>query len=125
MRTLRRRWQPIVRSDRPFRHPATLYLDRRGVVALVTALLLPVLLGAIGLGVEASAWTYQTVQLQRAADLAALLADPNSYFYVCGLKSMEEGVVMALRDIAQGAGLHWDGIGEALRREGRLHLETY
>ena len=74
MRTLRRRWQPIVRSDRPFRHPATLYLDRRGVVALVTALLLPVLLGAIGLGVEASAWTYQTVQLQRAADLAALAA---------------------------------------------------
>ena len=62
---------------------------------------------------------------ERAADLAALLADPNSYFYVCGLKSMEEGVVMALRDIAQGAGLHWDGIGEALRREGRLHLETY
>ncbi len=67
----------------------------------------------------------QDLMRERAADLAQLLADPNSYFYVCGLKSMEEGVVLALRDIAQGAGLNWDGIGEALRREGRLHLETY
>ena len=42
---------------------------------------------------------------ERAADLAPLLADPNTYFYVCGLKSMEEGVVLALRDIAAtGAG---------------------
>ena len=62
---------------------------------------------------------------ERAADLAALLADTNAYFYVCGLKSMEEGVVLALRDIAQGAGLDWDAVGTALKREGRLHLETY
>jgi benzoyl-CoA 2,3-dioxygenase component A len=61
----------------------------------------------------------------RAADLAALLADPNAYFYVCGLKAMEEGVVLALRDIAQGAGMDWDAVGAALKREGRLHLETY
>jgi benzoyl-CoA 2,3-dioxygenase component A len=62
---------------------------------------------------------------ERGADLAALLADPNAYFYVCGLKSMEEGVVLALRDIAQGAGLDWDVVGAAMKREGRLHLETY
>ena len=61
----------------------------------------------------------------RAADVARLLADANSHFYVCGLKSMEEGVVLALRDIAAQAGLHWDDIGAALQREGRLHLETY
>ena len=62
---------------------------------------------------------------ERAADLAALLRDGNSHFYVCGLKSMEEGVVMALRDIASEAGLAWDAVGAALQREGRLHLETY
>jgi benzoyl-CoA 2,3-dioxygenase component A len=62
---------------------------------------------------------------ERAADLAALLADSNAFFYVCGLKSMEEGVVLALRDIAQGAGQDWDAVGAALKREGRLHLETY
>jgi benzoyl-CoA 2,3-dioxygenase component A len=62
---------------------------------------------------------------ERAADLAALLADPNACFYVCGLKAMEEGVVLALRDIATQAGLDWDSVGAALKREGRLHLETY
>ena len=67
----------------------------------------------------------QDVMRERAADLVQLLKDPNSYFYVCGLKSMEEGVVMALRDVVQDAGLSWDLVGSALKREGRLHLETY
>jgi benzoyl-CoA 2,3-dioxygenase component A len=38
---------------------------------------------------------------------------------------MEEGVVLALRDIANEAGLHWESVAAALRREGRIHLETY
>jgi benzoyl-CoA 2,3-dioxygenase component A len=67
----------------------------------------------------------QDLMRERAADLAPLLADANTYFYVCGLKSMEEGVVLALRDVAQQAGLSWDAIGATLKREGRLHLETY
>jgi len=67
----------------------------------------------------------QDVMRERAADLAALLQDPNAYFYVCGLKAMEEGVVMALHDVARNAGLNWEAIGQALKREGRLHLETY
>ncbi|MDT7834138.1 benzoyl-CoA 2,3-epoxidase subunit BoxA [Aquabacterium sp. OR-4] len=62
---------------------------------------------------------------ERAADLAVLLADANAHFYVCGLKAMEEGVVLALRDIASGAGLDWDTVGATLQREGRLQLETY
>ena len=61
----------------------------------------------------------------RSADVAALLQDPNTYFYVCGLKSMEEGVVLALRDVANQAGLNWDSVGPSLKQEGRLHLETY
>jgi benzoyl-CoA 2,3-dioxygenase component A len=61
----------------------------------------------------------------RSADIAALLKDANTYFYVCGLKSMEEGVVLALRDVATQAGLNWDTVGQALKQEGRLHLETY
>jgi len=61
----------------------------------------------------------------RAADIAALLKDNNTYFYVCGLKSMEEGVVLALHDVATQAGLNWDSVGQSLKQEGRLHLETY
>ena len=67
----------------------------------------------------------QDAMRERAADLAALLKDGQSHFYVCGLKSMEEGVVLALRDVAVEAGLDWDTVGTALKREGRLHLETY
>jgi benzoyl-CoA 2,3-dioxygenase component A len=67
----------------------------------------------------------QDAMRERAADLAALLKDSQSHFYVCGLKSMEEGVVLALRDVAVEAGLDWDTVGASLKREGRLHLETY
>jgi benzoyl-CoA 2,3-epoxidase subunit A len=67
----------------------------------------------------------QDLMRERAADLAALLADPDAYFYVCGLKAMEEGVVLALRDIAVTAGQDWEALGAALQRDGRLHLETY
>jgi benzoyl-CoA 2,3-dioxygenase component A len=67
----------------------------------------------------------QDLMRERAPDLAPLLADPQAHFYVCGLKAMEEGVVLTLRDLAQGAGLDWETVGATLRREGRLHLETY
>jgi benzoyl-CoA 2,3-dioxygenase component A len=67
----------------------------------------------------------QDAMRERAADLVALLKDPNTYFYVCGLKSMEEGVVLALHDVATQAGLNWDQVGATLKKEGRLHLETY
>ena len=67
----------------------------------------------------------QDAMRERAADLVALLQDSNTYFYVCGLKSMEEGVVLALHDVATHAGLNWDQLGATLKKEGRLHLETY
>jgi benzoyl-CoA 2,3-dioxygenase component A len=67
----------------------------------------------------------QDLLRERAADLLPLLSDPNACFYVCGLKAMEEGVVLALREVATQAGLDWEQVGGALRRDGRLHLETY
>ena len=67
----------------------------------------------------------QDLMRERAVDLALLLADQQAHFYVCGLKAMEEGVVLALRDVAQQAGLDWNVLGASLKREGRLHLETY
>ena len=67
----------------------------------------------------------QDAMRERAADLGALLADANTCWYVCGLKSMEEGVLLALRDVAAQAGLAWDSLATTLKHEGRLHLETY
>jgi benzoyl-CoA 2,3-epoxidase subunit A len=67
----------------------------------------------------------QDLMREQATQLAPMLANPDTYFYVCGLKSMEDGVVSALRDIAQQSGLNWEEVGTSLKRDGRLHLETY
>jgi Flp pilus assembly protein TadG len=45
--------------------------DRRGAVALLLALLLPVLLGTTALGLEVGSWSVTKISLQRRADLAA------------------------------------------------------
>jgi Flp pilus assembly protein TadG len=51
--------------------------DRRGAVAAATALLVPVLLGFVGLGTEVGIWMYARQSLQSAADGAALSAAVN------------------------------------------------
>ncbi|HVE48031.1 MAG TPA: benzoyl-CoA 2,3-epoxidase subunit BoxA [Casimicrobiaceae bacterium] len=67
----------------------------------------------------------QDLMRERASDLGPLLSDANTHIYVCGLKAMEEGVVLALRDVAIMHGIAWDALAGSLKREGRLHLETY
>jgi benzoyl-CoA 2,3-dioxygenase component A len=67
----------------------------------------------------------QDLMRERADDLSALLRDDDTAIYVCGLKSMEDGVLQALRDVAAQGGLQWDELAGRLKREGRLHLETY
>jgi len=62
---------------------------------------------------------------ERADDVARLLRDDDCYVYVCGLRSMEEGVTEALRDLCRGRDLDWDGLLPRLRAAGRYHLETY
>jgi benzoyl-CoA 2,3-dioxygenase component A len=62
---------------------------------------------------------------ERAADVGALLADANTYVYVCGLRGMEQGVLDALREAAAARGLDWEALHAKLRQEGRLHVETY
>ena len=67
----------------------------------------------------------QDAMRDAAPQLATLLQDPQTHFYVCGLKAMEEGVLQALQDIAVGAGLDWATVAATLKQEGRLQLETY
>lgn len=57
--------------------------------------------------------------------VAALLQDPNGYIYICGLKAMEHGVEEALADIARGIGADWTATRDAMREDGRYHVETY
>jgi sulfite reductase alpha subunit-like flavoprotein len=67
----------------------------------------------------------QDVLRERAVDVAALLRDDETYIYVCGLKGMEDGVLSALRDVANKSGNPWDPLSRRLRESGRLHFETY
>jgi benzoyl-CoA 2,3-dioxygenase component A len=57
----------------------------------------------------------QDLMQERAVDLPLLLADPNAHFYVCGLKAMEEGVLLAMRDVARREG-PWTGKARSPRR---------
>lgn len=59
---------------------------------------------------------------ERKADVAKLLADDDTYIYVCGVKGMEDGVLEAL---AEAAGAGWEALWTRLKDEGRLHFETY
>lgn len=67
----------------------------------------------------------QDAMRDRAADVAHLLRDENTHIYVCGLKGMEDGVLQGLQEIADRNGLDWPALWARLKREGRLHLETY
>ena len=57
--------------------------------------------------------------------VAQMLSSPDTHIYVCGLKGMEDGVLEALRATAEESGLDWPSLWSRLKREGRLHLETY
>ena len=57
--------------------------------------------------------------------IADLVADPNAYIYVCGLRAMEKGVEEALGGITESRGLQWRALRDAMREEGRYHIETY
>jgi benzoyl-CoA 2,3-dioxygenase component A len=61
----------------------------------------------------------------RAAEVARLLGDANTFVYICGLKGMEKGVDDAFRDACHAHAMDWDALLPRLRREGRYHVETY
>jgi len=67
----------------------------------------------------------QDAMRERAVDVAHLLKDGNTHIYVCGLKGMEDGVLQTLQEIAEKHGMAWEALWARLKREGRLHLETY
>ncbi|MBI5264480.1 MAG: benzoyl-CoA 2,3-epoxidase subunit BoxA [Bradyrhizobium sp.] len=60
-----------------------------------------------------------------AARVAALLKDPNTHVYICGLKGMETGVNEAFADVCRGGSLDWAALRTTMRESGRYHVETY
>ena len=62
---------------------------------------------------------------EESEQVAKLLSDPKGHIYICGLKAMEQGVEEALSDIARKQGLVWTEVRDAMREDGRYHVETY
>ncbi len=76
--------------------------------------------------VEGEPRTYVQDKLrERQDEIAPLLTDPNAHIYVCGRRDMEQGVEEALGNIAESFGMQWRAIRDAMREEGRYHIETY
>lgn len=54
-----------------------------------------------------------------------LLCQPNTYFYICGLRGMEDGIFEALNRAATEQGQDWATLLEKLKAEKRWHVEVY
>ena len=70
---------PVRRGDYSLKGPLGRALwgrlrDRRGNIAMLAGLIIPVMVGATGLGVEVSFWSVRQTEAQRGADAAALAA---------------------------------------------------
>lgn len=57
--------------------------------------------------------------------IAEILQDGKTHIYICGLRGMEEGVERALTSIAESMGQQWTALRDAMREDGRYHVETY
>ena len=57
--------------------------------------------------------------------VAEMLGDENTHIYICGLKGMETGVEEAFTNIAESIGTPWGTLRDAMREDGRYHVETY
>src|SRR4051812_43800077 len=62
--------------------------DLAGASAVMFALALPVLVGAVGLATEATYWKLQQRSLQRVADVAALVAAKGGPSFVAEAKAL-------------------------------------
>ncbi len=67
----------------------------------------------------------QHLMRERGGDVAKLVADDNTYVYVCGLKGMEQGVLDALADVCAAQSIDWPALHAKMKANGRLHFETY
>lgn len=63
--------------------------------------------------------------LERGDELWSVLSAENTYFYMCGLKGMEEGIEQALTEVATRHGADWATMRDELKKSKRWHVETY
>jgi ferredoxin--NADP+ reductase len=63
--------------------------------------------------------------LEHADEIFALIEDPRTHVYMCGLKGMEPGIDEAMTAAASAKGLDWSELRPSLKKQDRWHVETY
>ncbi len=63
--------------------------------------------------------------LEYADEIFAMIENPKTHVYMCGLKGMEPGIDEAMSAAAAAKGLDWSELRPALKKAERWHVETY
>ena len=63
--------------------------------------------------------------LEYADEIFAMIENPKTHVYMCGLKGMEPGIDEAMGAAAAAKGLDWSELRPALKKAERWHVETY
>ena len=63
--------------------------------------------------------------LEHAEEIFAMIEDPKTHVYMCGLRGMEPGIDEAMTAAAAAKGLDWSELRPQLKKAERWHVETY
>ncbi|WP_411867602.1 FAD-binding oxidoreductase [Vulcanococcus limneticus] len=62
---------------------------------------------------------------EHADEIFAMIEDPKTHVYMCGLRGMEPGIDEAMSAAAEAKGLNWSELRPQLKKAERWHVETY
>ncbi|MES2257112.1 MAG: benzoyl-CoA 2,3-epoxidase subunit BoxA [Pseudomonadota bacterium] len=68
---------------------------------------------------------YVQDKIRAAGSAVTDVLQGDTYIYICGLKGMETGVMEALAESCDAAGIDWPALHRRMVQEGRFHVETY
>jgi ferredoxin--NADP+ reductase len=63
--------------------------------------------------------------LEHSEEIFAMIEDPKTHVYMCGLRGMEPGIDEAMTAAAAAKGLDWSELRPQLKKADRWHVETY
>ena len=62
---------------------------------------------------------------ENADEIFAMIENPKTHVYMCGLRGMEPGIDEAMTAAAAAKGINWAELRPALKKAERWHVETY
>ncbi|MBX2860351.1 MAG: hypothetical protein KTR14_03895 [Vampirovibrio sp.] len=62
---------------------------------------------------------------EKAETIFNLLKDSKTYFFMCGLRGMEPGILEGMQKAAESQGINWEDFFAQLKEEKRWHVEVY